>query len=536
MAVAMASVSLMAVPAKPGKIMVPQADGTMMEVYQHGDEYMHYMTNAQGQRVELMTNGEWKVLPDLTESEMENMRQNGLNRMPQINKACGLDRNIAPHGLCVLVSYTDYAFETPREEMDSMLNAVHYARYKDNDTIRPYAEGSARQYFIDQSWGDYQPHFEVVGPYTLSHNRNYYGQNGGLHAFEMISEGCRMAVENGVDLGDYDNDNDGVVDFVFVIYAQYGSADSPYQNAVWPHSSDMKSRGIKIGDYTLGTYACANEINYKDGNREHETHTGIGTFCHEFSHVLGLPDLYSTDKATTHKTMGKWDIMDQGPYNNDGNTPPAYSGYERWFMGWMTPTILKESGKIEMTDINESHLAYLVSKDGQHNLDGLKPDPAEFYILEVRGRSGWDKFIPGSGLMVTRVRWSKTKWYTNTVNNKEYEQGVDLQEADGLTPQYPNDGYQGKAGDLYPGSAKVDNTSMFGKYYLNNIKLWGSGKLTFDFKAAGVGLECVLSEGERIIEIYDVLGNKLPNQNLESLATGMYVLRTNQGTKKVMLP
>ena len=111
-------------------------------------------------------------------------------------------------------------------------------------------------------------------------------------------------------------------------------------------------------------------------------HEGIGTFCHEFSHVLGLPDLYVTDYNATQKTMGNWDILDAGPYNNNGNTPPLYSAYEQFFMGWLTPTVISDTGTYSLQPLTQAQQAYLICAGGSHNLVGNNPNPTTFYLLE----------------------------------------------------------------------------------------------------------------------------------------------------------
>jgi M6 family metalloprotease-like protein len=193
------------------------------------------------------------------------------------------------------------------------------------------SSGSARQYFHDTSWGQYNPQFDVVGPYTLSQSYAYYGKNNDANVGEMIRDACKMADEDGVDFTQYDNDNDGKVDFVYVLYAGYGEADGGPANTVWPHNYDLRYTGVtcNVDGKTVRNYACSNEISYYS-----KLYNGIGTFCHEFSHVLGLPDLYETNQTPKGlHTLLDWDILDYGPYNNDGNTPPAYSAYERFYMG-----------------------------------------------------------------------------------------------------------------------------------------------------------------------------------------------------------
>lgn len=375
--------------------------------------------------------------------------------------------NIAPRGLVILVNFQDKAFITSAEEMRDMINGENYSRsYRQGyKTIK--AQGSARQYFIDQSWGQYQPQFDVAGPYTVSQNMSYYGTNDSWgsdkNPHKMIIEACQLADADGVDFTQYDNNKDGEIDFVYVFYAGYGEADGGAANTIWPHTywvKDGYGESVKVDGKYINAYACGNELSAGT-----TIHDGVGTFCHEFSHVLGLPDLYYTGQSQTFNTklMGDWDIMDSGPYNNDGNTPPAYSAYERFFMGWLKPTQLTGNKDITLHELNTGRGAGLIASS-THNMKGNDPSPATFYMVENRKQEGWDKYLPGEGLLLTKVQYNYSKWNQNTVNNTKSSLGVDIIEADGKTDSKY---YAGKAGDAFPNGA-FEYTGISG-YQLNGI-------------------------------------------------------------------
>ncbi len=529
--------AVMAVPAAPYGIRAMLADGTETTIYLHGDEYFNYATDAQGNWLKMNNDGLYELTEALTDDEIVSLRTQGLNRLPAAYQATGTERNLAPRGLCILVNFANKKFVTERAEIDSMLNGRNYERYREGSSY-PYAKGSTRQYFIDQSNGAYQPDFDVVGPVELKYNYIYYGEGkGDARAKVMIQEAVVKAHDSlGVNFANYDNDNDGKVDFVYVIYAGYGAADSPDANTVWPHSSTMEGFDITLDGKMMATYACSNEIKYNYG--QSEVHTGIGTFTHEFSHVLGLPDFYSTNSNTTHKTLGDWDIMDSGPYNNEGNTPPGYSGYEKWFMDWLTPTVITADGNYSLSDIVSSNEVFLVASTRRSNLDALSPDPKKFWLIENRqqGVNNWETYIPGSGMLLIRVQYERNKWYINTVNNDPKNMGVDIIEADGKAPKMGEEGYSGKANDAFPGVQKKFTSYNAGTFRLSNIKQWNSGKIQFDLNFSGTGIEDVIGEDETIEAIYDVLGKQIFVSDLKALTPGVYVIRTASGSKKVMLP
>ena len=525
-----------AVPARKTGVTVTQPDGSQIIVYQHGDEHFHWETNEEGEWLKLGEDGFYRVTEALSMEQIETKRMQSKKRVTH-DEAYPL--NVAPRGLVILVNFKDVTFGTEKAEMDSMLTAINYSRnytytYR-GKTYKITSKGSARQYFYDSSNGQYNPHFDVVGPVTVKNNMSYYGQNDSngndMHADQMVSEACKLAnTEFDVDFTQYDNNNDGKVDFVFVIYAGYGEADGAASNTIWPHSWNLLSAGTRceVDTKIVDLYACGNELdNYS------KKHTGIGTFCHEFSHVLGLPDLYVTNTAT-HSTMNEWDIMDYGPYNNEGNTPPAYSAYERFFMGWLQPRLITKPENVKLKDLKTSNEALLISTNDQHNLIGNDPDPTTFYLVENRQQTGWDAHLPGHGMMLTKIQYSYSRWYQNTVNNSSSKMGVDLIEANGKTSN------QGKATDLFPAGASqylgIANHSIEGITETNGV-------IRFKYKG-GVEGEEEEEEDETAIEnvatcdnilaIYNILGQKQTTTNVEDLSRGTYIIITASGSKKIV--
>lgn len=373
----------------------------------------------------------------------------------------------------ILAEFSDLSFkeENGIAAFDSLFNSDNY--------IYDGATGSVRQYFIDQSFGKYSPRFDIIGKVTLSNSVTYYGQNKNnidgedMHSGEMIAEACSLADSKyDVDFSKYDADGDGEVDAVYVVYAGYGEADGGESYTIWPHNWTIKAAGgtpPTLDGKKVSVYVCSGEIFNEYWDRQTDIREGIGIMCHEFSHVLGLPDAYTTNGAA-HKTLGNWDIMDIGAYNNNSCTPPSYSAYERFFMGWTTPVILNEANTIDMQNINTEGECYLISANGTHNLNGVEPSPTVFYLLENRQQQGWDKYIPGNGMMVTKINYDKTRWTNNKVNNNSTNMGIDLVEADSSAPAHDGtkNGYYGKPTDLYPAGATL--FTPYEKYPVTDIE------------------------------------------------------------------
>ena len=523
------AVAAWAVPARRTGVVVTQPDGSEIVVYQHGDEHFHWQTNEKGEWLKLDTDGFYRVTEAMSAEQIEAKRA----QSPRRAQHAAYPLNVAPRGLVILVNFADVAFETEKAEIDSMLVGGNYTRnysysYK-GKTYNINSQGSARQYFQDASNGQYNPQFDVIGPVTVSNNMSYYGKNdtygNDMYPDKMVSEACIYAdTAFNVDFTQYDNNNDGYVDFVFVVYAGYGEADGAAANTIWPHSWNLLSAGTRceLDGKVVDLYACGNELDLFS-----KMHTGIGTFCHEFSHVLGLPDLYVTNNAT-HVTMNEWDVMDYGPYNNEGNTPPTFSAYERFFMGWLQPRLIVDPENVELKELQESNEALLISLTDQHNLIGNDPDPTAFYVVENRQLKGWDEHLPGHGMMLTKIQYSYNRWYQNTVNNSSSKMGVDLIEANGKATN------QGKATDLFP--AGGSQYLGIAEHAIEEIEET-DGVITFKYKGGVEHPETAVDNtilNQKVIAIYNILGQKQTTTNIEDLTTGTYIMVTPAGSYKIV--
>ena len=521
--------SVWAIPARKGGIVKTQPDGSQITVYQHGDEHFHWMTNEKGDWLKMDNDGFYRMTEALSAEQVEARRVASSKRAAM----AAYPLNVAPRGLVILVNFADVAFETEKAEMDSMLTGVNYTRnysytYK-GKTYKIRSQGSARQYFQDASNGQYNPQFDVVGPVTISKSMAYYGKNDSygsdMYPDKMVSEACTVAdTLFDVDFTQYDNNNDGEVDFVFIIYAGYGEADGGASTTIWPHAWNLLAAGTqcKVDGKTVDLYACGNELDFYS-----KMHTGIGTFCHEFSHVLGLPDLYVTNNAS-HATMNEWDIMDYGPYNNEGNTPPTFSAYERFFMGWLQPRLIVDAENVELKELQENNEALLISSTDQHNLIGNDPNPTTFYLVENRQQEGWDEHLPGHGMMLTKIQYSYSRWNQNSVNNSSSKMGVDLIEASGKT-QKP-----GKMTDLFPAGA---NQYLGIEDHTIEAIEEVDGVIKFKYKGGIENPDTAIEDVEKtadIIAIYNILGQKQTTTDIEVLTTGTYIVVTSSGSYKMV--
>lgn len=521
---------LVGAPAKPGVVKLIGADGGVVEARLVGDEFHHYYVTEDGVRVD---------------ADGVRVAQNGACRAQAMERRKMVRQN-APHqaerGLVILVEFSDLSFVTPRANFDSLLNQVGYS---DNG-----ATGSAKDYFRDASNGQYVPHFDVFGPYKLDREMSYYGENDfsglDIHPDQMVVDAvAKLDSAEDINFADYDTDGNGFIDNIFIYYAGYGENEGAPEYTIWPHAWEVIDKYVEgslvYDGKKIKGYACTSELRGSSGTMM----CGIGTFCHEFGHVLGLPDFYVTDYSSSHKTLGDWDIMDAGAYLNDGNTPPTYSAHERFYLGWLTPELLNVAGEYELKELQESNRAYMVTESGEHNLDGGNPDSTVYYLLENRQKIGWDAYLPGHGLMITKINYNENNWLNNVPNNNKDKQGCDLIEADGITYM----GEYGKPGDLFPGTASVTSYKFTEKYAIDEIEEKGDVlEFMFDVKTDDVdvddeecsglvlvtsGAVCVLSGVAQgaVVECYDAVGRRLWAREADSESvvfekpSGVYLLR-----------
>ena len=442
-----------AIPAKPGaKRSVTLADGTTVELTLRGDEHYSFYVDASGNPCEL-ANGRLVMLsPQQINEEWTARKQKNLDLAnAKASRRASSRRAGKPsavttgtqRGLVILIQYQDVKFAT-----ENVQNV-----YKDFFNKTGYNEGgmagSVRDYFLKQSYGQLTIDFDVVGPYTANFDMEYYGQpvkdkdgkvtDHDKNAVALIREAIDAASQD-VDFSNYDWDKDGEVDQVFVIYAGYAEAQGADENTIWPHEWILaaKNKQVIYNGCLINTYGCSSELR-GNGNFNTGIMDGIGTACHEFSHCLGLPDMYDTTYSGGYG-MSVWDLMDYGSYNDNSCTPAGYTSYERWFSRWMEPVELTSFTRInDMNPLIESPEAYIIYNKANRN---------EFYMLENRQSISYDKGLGGHGLLILHVDYNEEAWRSNSINDIPEHQRLTIIPADN---NYTTS-FIGWQGDPWPGT------------------------------------------------------------------------------------
>ena len=483
----------------------------------------------------------------------------------------------SPRAIVLLVQFANRPFKVqPRKAFNQYLNSMadkhqNFGNAEDRNT------GSVKKYFSDMSGGKFKPQFDLYGPITMPKNVAYYGEgSSSMERYrELVYDACTM-MDDSLDFSMYDADKDGNVDLVYIIYAGYGESVSSIDSTLWPKAFVCGTDIKKDGKY-VRLAGISNELNGHPDVHYSSTSglliNGVGLFCHEFSHCMGLPDFYPTVSpqwttangkqdfdAYDNQGMEEWDVMDNGIYLYNGYSPTAYTAWEREKMGWLTIETLTREGKVELKSIDQGGKAYRIKNDKNTNGN-------EYYIVENIQAKGWNYKLPASGMMVSHVEyvpWAFSVFHggDNSVNNIKKHPRMTIVPADGYLPssyRKVSDNsnltapYMKKkqydeqlAGDLYPGKNNINR--LTDAQNMVNYAPWTGGMLnkpiynialkngivTFDFlkdqTSTGIELPESATDSSNEEKIYTIDGRYV-GTNMNALPKGVYI----KGKKKVVV-
>ena len=450
-----------AVPAHPRATKVLQPDGSYVTVKLHGDEWLNYNTTTDGYSIVKNADGYYvyaqlsngKLLPTTTVAHDADQRSAeeqryvaGIDKwqVPEMNDNLAKAKNNIQavqaqslaqmragkydynnfRGLLILVEFNDMQFsrEDYKDIIEGMVNDEDYTGYTGTNGRKVNFTGSVRDYFRDNSDGKFLPEFDVYGPVQIDYSQ--YDPRGTENFWDIVNAAANAA-DPIVNFSDYDRDGDGTVDMIYFIFAGYGANYSGNDSRLyWPHRSSFygyaRKDGVKLGDY-----ASSVELYGWKNNPSTVTIDGIGTICHEFSHVLGLPDFYDSDYQESggqSNDPGAWSVMAGGSYNNSGRNPVGYSLFERYAVGFAEPTVINGEGSYTLENITTCNTGYRINSSVRN----------EFFFLENRQKDKWNSYLPGHGMLVFRVDSTNTSvWRNNDVNANPAHNYYEMVRADG---------------------------------------------------------------------------------------------------------
>lgn len=488
---------------------------------------------------------------DVVETRLTGMRK----MLPQINRDWNPEKTY--HQLVILMSFsdTDFNIDNPVAEYDKILNQSGYNKRQ--------GPGCMADYFRDQSGGMLNLEFDVYGPYKVSgkaqpysspssDTRNY-GRTDMIEATNLF-----LADHQEIDFSQYDWNGDGSVEQVIYVYAGLSGniSSTDCYGHIWPNTSTFTTitthDGKKISNYT-----CSGE----HWPMTNKASCGFGTISHEFTHSLGLPDIYPT-AGEGFSVVDEWDLMDGGNFTNYGWCPPEYTALEKWLMGWISFKELDEpTTVVGLKPVSEGGDVYRI-----------KHSDSEWLLLENRQQRGWDAGAPGSGLVIYHVFYDGSVWQGNRVNtdknkrrfhlfnadNRDYDAWDDYLDEKGLgtyanagrmnsrylsTSPYPwtNETTMDVNDELTDSSvpaAKMNYPNAKEELMLSkpitNISVDDDGLVSFDFMGGGTPTAIrgiARQSGRESAVAYDLNGRRLSQPSRK----GIYILRQSDGTivKKV---
>lgn len=533
----------------PGYVKVACGDGNTIEARIEGNADFHYYVTRDGARYVIDAESGKLVRTDRTEVELRNRvaevteariaadEQHRARRQAQRVAPGPIKGNFPTtgtvRGLIVLVEFQDVKFQpgSTQEYFDKKVNTFGYSG--------PETSGSVVDYFKEQSGGVFTPEFDVVGPLTLPRNRAGYGYVDMGDDVDGFFRDCALAADAaGVDFTRYDVNNDAFVDFFFVIFAGHGEAQGGPAECIWPVMKDESDYILEAFDgMYLGVCACSCELKHGEGTDL----DGVGTICHEFSHIIGLPDIYDGTGSGGYG-MGHFDMMDRGPYNNDLITPSGYTAMDKYTLGWLTPKVLDAPEKDVTLGsfVKTNDCCFIVNPE----------NPNEYYTIENRQLDGFDSALPGHGLVISYVHYDKSLWKKNVVNSPlmaRYEH-VTIVPADGKKELELEDTLPHlEEGDTWPGyrgktefTAKTEPAAVWrasgsvkpADIAITNIRENEDGSVSFDYNVQA-SVADIMTDGEGERTYYNLQGVR---QEAGNLVPGIYLVRDGNGkTTKALI-
>lgn len=365
----------------------------------------------------------------------------------------------------VLVNFQDAKFKInkPKEAFEQLFNSDTQADLGNGNRLN---YGSVAKYFRDMSNGAFTPKFKVYGPVTVDQPETYYGgkhenDNNDENPWQLVKDALKL-VEGQVkedDIKSFCSDGN-TIDCVYIVYAGLGQNDGGDGTTVWANCST--TGGATLGGKEVRWYTMSGELSpVKIKDSTIPVVNGLGVICHEFSHSLGLPDMYPTAESAylNNQEMEYWDLMDGGEYTHAGFCPTAYTAFEKEQMEWQVDMVTLDSdASVTMTTSTEQGgTAYKI----------VNPqNDKEYLMLEYIQRKGWNQYLFGNGLLVYHVCLPSETLYSSTrLNNTPGYPGMAVVPADGAClSQYikanENDYGNSLYGDLFPGTGNLQGQNV----------------------------------------------------------------------------
>lgn len=496
-----AALTASAVPARPGIVSTGQPDGSTVDIRIHGDENRNWISTPDGYTLIRDNNGfltfaekengrlKASALRYIGESSIREAESKGIprNLVPEIarlrranSSPTQIDGTFPATGqrklLMLLVNFADTEPLYIAEAFDAYMNLEGFA-----------STGSFRDFYLENSYGQLDIRTTVTKWITVPYPKSYYNTD---NAENLITDALSI-IDSEIDLREFDNDGDGILDGLAVIHQGTGAEASGSSADIWSHSGIIYGKsfdGVRLMRYTIQPEILSDKVTQ---NRMGT----IGVMCHEFGHNLGAPDFYDTDylgSGGEFTGTGVWDLMGSGAWNgpnNSGTQPAGINMWQKIQLGWVTPEILASSRSVKgMKAANDNAVAYRFDTT----------EPGEYFILENRQQKGrFDIALPYHGLIIYHVNDNMIadNVLSNTLNSRFPQAMYTVCAGAGMDPDVNPGTYGWVNSDIapFPGNKNIQifhdtslpsTKSMSGRYTykgLTQIKENKDGTIDFEF-------------------------------------------------------
>jgi len=327
---------------------------------------------------------------------------------------------------------------------------------------------SLREFYIRSSFDKLKISGNVLGWYKSKALRSTVPDSiSGRES--LIMEALTFYDDKGHDFSQYDNDNDGDIDYFAVIWS---GKRGEWASFWWAYQTQFGNENFKLDGKLLYTYSWQWEsYNYPYGE------FSPSTVIHESGHALGLPDLYDYKSGIgPDGGVGGMDMM--------GGAKVDHNCFHKFMLGWTRPEIhsFGSSDYSFLSSVEQGESLMLMSNVSANMVFG------EFFMVENRQKIGNDSKLPGNGLAIWHIdstlnRSGKNFSCDNSYTDHKY---IRLMEADGLEQIEKN--LSADNGDFYtngdvfgpltePGSNDYNGRNS--GVLIKNINI-GSGVATFN--------------------------------------------------------
>lgn len=332
--------------------------------------------------------------------------------------------------LVVPVDFSDYRASSKLEGGETKSRELIYDNFFGNSEDTGWE--SVRTYYEKSSYGALTIEGEVTpwfhSTYTTTSFENLSRSSDGYYPTWTMLEKVTDWVKNTlkIDLTEYDNDKDGFVDGIWMVYANPVGQDEN-SNVYWAYTYwDYDNYDKGNIDSPVGYNYCwaSYEFMFEGGYSKPDAHT----YIHETGHLLGLDDYYSYDENVTHGEAGGVDMMDWNIAD--------HNAYSKYLLNWVSPYVV--DGTKDTVTINlkpfESSGECILLRDNTFN-----DSPYDEYIMiEYYTPTGLNEkdlveysnglsTYSNSGVKIYHVDSrvlrsdSKTTKYVDSINQSEFE-------------------------------------------------------------------------------------------------------------------